>query len=393
MSQHSKLVHDMLQNVCEFLSHHPITYTDDASVDTWKNDCVSSWEEVVPFLSEQEQSYGTEILSSLLESCTDLYSLIATKRHESEHHWSQTDRTRTIQTLVQLPQVTQRTADWYAEAANLLSASQFSTILKGGRTRGQLVLDKGTGNVDTSTRRTVVLTTELNPFTWGIRFEPVVKQVYSALTGTRLMELGRLRHRSDTRLAASPDGLVVEGPPQRLGRFVEFKAPVSRPIQNTIPSDYLIQMQIQMEVGQVEECDYFEVKFHSDYGQTVSMRDQPNDAKYWGRIFVIGDEETGELKRYEYSPLQDINWVPTELVEGEVIVETVPWWTSQWYMVTVGRSRSWFASVQPAIESFWKDVEDARNGVYQLPEPTRKRKQTDPKCLITEDLQEMVVDG
>lgn len=390
MSRQSNLVHDMLQNVCEFLSHHPITYTDDASVDTWKNACVSSWKEVIPFLSEVEQAYGTEILSSLLESCSDLYGLIATKRHESEHHWSQTDRTRTIQTLLQLPQVEQRTANWYAEAANILSASQFSTILKGGRTRGQLVLDKGTGNVDTSTRRTVVLTMDLNPFTWGIRFEPVVKQLYSALTGTCIAELGRLRHRSDTKLAASPDGLIVEGPPQRLGRFVEFKAPVSRPIQNKIPSDYLIQMQIQMEVGQVEECDYFEVKFHSDYGQTVSMRDQPDDAKFWGRIFVIGDEETGELKRYEYSPLKDMNWTPYELEEGEAIVEVVPWWSSQWYMVTVGRSRTWFASVQPDIDAFWKDVEDVRNGTYQLPEPTRKRKQNDPKCLITEDLQEMM---
>jgi hypothetical protein len=390
MSRRSTIVNDMLYNVCEFLSHHPLTHTDDASVDEWKKDCVSSWETIAPLLSEPEQIYGNEILSSLLDSSTDLYRLIATKRHESEHNWSQADRNRTIQTLLHLPQVEQRTANWYAEAANIISASQFSTILKSGRTRGQLVLDKATGNVDTSTRRTVVLTMELNPFTWGIRFEPVVKQLYSALTGTLLAELGRLRHRSDTKLAASPDGLVVEGPPQRLGRFVEFKAPVSRPIQNTIPSDYLIQMQIQMEVGQVEECDYFEVKFHSDYGQTVSMRDKPDDAKFWGRIFVIGDEETGELKRYEYSPLQDMQWMPTILGEGEAIVESVPWWTSQWFMVTVGRSRSWFASVQPAIESFWKDVHDARNGQYQLPEPTRKRKQADPKCLINEDLGEMV---
>ena len=90
-------------------------------------------------------------------------------------------------------------------------------------------------------------TQDLNPFTWGIRFEPIVKQIYQALTGTRVVDLGRLKHKTDKRLAASPDGLIIEGPDQRLSRFVEFKAPVTRKILSIVPEDYMAQMQIQME--------------------------------------------------------------------------------------------------------------------------------------------------
>ena len=385
------IINEMLPDVAEFLSHHPLNGTDVASLQCWKTSCEVSWDHLAEdFLSDEERTYGAEILSTLLASYEHLYHLVAEKQHSSIANWTVSQRNSVIQTLLNRPQVEQRTENWYMEAANLLSASQFSTILKSGRTRGQLVLDKATGNVDTSTRRTVVLTMELNPFTWGIRFEPVVKQIYSALTGTRVTELGRLKHQLDPRLAASPDGLVVEGPDQRLGRFVEFKAPVTRAILNSIPADYLAQMQIQMEVGGVEECDYLECKFHSSYGSKCVVEQIHEDAVFWGHIFLIGDEEDGTLLRYEYSPLKDLDWKP-DLTEGEAIVEVIPWWSSKWYLTTVGRSRAWFASVQPAIYAFWKDVEAARRGEFQMPESKRKLKDKNPCRIIDEAEEEEVV--
>jgi hypothetical protein len=379
-----QIINDMLPNVAEFLSHHPLNGTDGASMEQWRAECETSWSLLADsFLSDEERTYGTEILSTLLASYEHIARLVAEKQYSTHSSWPLEQRTSNIQALLNRPQVEQRTEDWYMEGARILSASQFSTILKSGRTRGQLVLDKATRNVDTSARRTVVLTMELNPFTWGIRFEPVVKQIYCALTCTRVAELGRLKHGTDTRIAASPDGLVVEGPDQRLGRFVEFKAPVTRSILNTVPTDYLTQMQIQMEVGNVEECDYLEIKFNSSYNSKCTVAEPPADAKFWGQIFLVGDEEQGTLLRYEYSPLKDCEWKPT-LEEGEAIVEVIPWWTSQWFLTTVGRSRAWFASVQPAIESFWADVAAARRGEFVMPESKRKLKERNP-CRIMDD--------
>lgn len=352
----------MSSYILEYISTKPIHGLDSASMDQWKLDCEVEWEGMTEFLNIES--------SPLIKTVTDAHCDLAEKVSQKVYSslvWSVEDRKKNIAALLEKPQVEQRTESWYQEAQKMLTASQFATILQTGRTRGLLVVDKATGNIDTSQRRTVVETMELNPFTWGIRFEPIVKQIYCDLTKTVVKDMGRLKHSTDTRLAASPDGMVIEGPDDRLGRFVEFKAPVTRILKKIIPKEYVTQMQIQMEVGNVEECDYFEVKFSSKYnGKTP----EESETTYYGEIHVITNEEK---LRYEYSPLNTKGWLPT-LDETERIIETVKWGTSDYYLTTVGRSRSWFESVQPAIESFWKDVQATKDGTFILPVSSRKRK-------------------
>lgn len=333
-------------------------------------------------LTKEESLYGSEIFTILTDAYKHFMELVEEKKQQTTSKWSLEDRKKTIEALRSRPQIEQRTDDWYLDALGLLSASQFSSILKSSRTRGQIVLQKAICTpIDVGNRRTVVLTDDLNPFTWGIRFEPVVKQIYQDLTKTILIDLGRLKHQKDPRIAASPDGLVVEGPDHRLGRFVEFKAPVTRKIIQKVPEDYMMQMQIQMEVGSVEECDYLEVKFQSLYPKLIPDTVISANATYRGRIAIIGDEE-GHLLRYEYSPLQEPAWQPT-LQGTEQVLELIPWWTSDWFLKTVPRSRSWFESVQPAIETFWKDVQKAKEGTFVLPPSSRKTKE--PVCQITDE--------
>jgi hypothetical protein len=380
------LVSQMLENVIKFISQYPVHETDFASLEEWVRECESSWEILsADFLTKEESAIGTSLLATLTSSYTDLANLMESKANKSTDMWTTEERLHTVERLLSTPQIEQRTEAWYLDAIGLLSASQFNTILKSGRTRGQLVLQKASTNPpDTSQRRTCVATKDLNAFTWGIRFEPLVKQIYQDLTNTRVVDLGRLRHPIDSRLAASPDGLVVEGPAECYGRFVEFKAPVTRKILSVVPDDYMAQMQIQMEVGGVEQCDYLEVKFNSAYG-SKEAKDE-NDAIYYGIIYLVGDKTSREPIRYEYSPLKDKYWKPTHLQENEVILEETPWWTSEWFTTTVGRSRSWFYSVQPAIASFWEDVEKAKKGEYNL--PASKRQKKDPICMITSESSE-----
>jgi hypothetical protein len=346
----------------------------------WISNCEYLWN-MMEGLTAEESKTGSSILSILLNATNEFLQLVEEKQQQTTNKWSLEDRKKMIEILRSRPQIEQRTDDWYLDALGLLSASQFSSILKSSRTRGQIVLQKAICTpIDAGNRRTVVLTEDLNPFTWGIRFEPVVKQVYQDLTKTTVIDLGRLKHQTDPRIAASPDGLVIEGPDHRLGRFVEFKAPVTRKILQKIPEDYRMQMQIQMEVGSVEECDYLEVKFQSLYPKLTPDPISAN-AAYKGVIAIIGDEE-GHLLRYEYSPLQKDTWQPT-LQGTEQILELIPWWTSDWFLKTVPRSREWFASVQSAIEAFWLDVKKAKEGTFVLPPSSRKIK--DPICQITDE--------
>lgn len=397
MLQHS-VINTMLPNVVEFLSYHPLEGTDVSSIADWKQSCQVAWATITEgAFGPEEAEYGASLLSTLLASYADLACLVASKRHSSTKGWSLADRNTSIQRLLTMPQIEQRTDAWYQDAIGLLSASQFNTILKSGRTRGHLVLQKASLEpIDLSQRRTVVTTQELNPFTWGIRFEPIVKQIYETLTGTRVIDLGRLKHKTDPRLAASPDGLVIEGPEQYLSRFVEFKAPVTRKILSIVPDDYMAQMQIQMEVGQVEECDYLEIKFNSGYGNKIQHVSIPsenptlfNQRWFFGYIHLIINEETNEPIRYEYSPLNTTDWKP-ELNTTEKVFEVIPWWTSEWFTTTVGRSRIWFESVQPAIKAFWEDVEKAKKGEFVLPASTRKPKEQ--VCMILDESTAKVTD-
>lgn len=379
MLQHS-ITLSMLQNVAEFLSNHPLSVTDDLSVQEWRKSCEVEWRILgSEVFTQEEEAYGTSLLATFLSAYTNLASLVSTRKSG----WSLQDRIASLERLLATPQIEQRTEAWYLDAMGLLSASQFHTILKSGRTRGLLVLQKASLEPpDTSARRICVPTQELTAFTWGIRFEPIIKQIYQDLTKTKVVDLGRLRHSIDPRLAASPDGLVVEGPEDRIGRFVEFKAPVTRKMLSVIPEEYMSQMQIQMEVGNVEECDYLEIKFQSAYGNKQEPPTTPESHKYYGIIFLVADLETNEPLHYIYSPLNTLIWNP-EVSEGTHILETIPWCTSEWYTKTVGRSRSWFETVQPAISQFWEDVAKAKRGEFDIPASTRKKK--DPTCMLLED--------
>jgi len=381
----------MLPNVIEFLSSYPLLGVDDASLSVWRAECESSWSQLAKdHLSPQESMRGTLLLSTLMSSYTDLARIVAAKQYESTVSWTLEQRHSCLQRLCVATQVEQRTLQWYIDAANLLTASQFQTILKPGRTRALLVEEKAKANVDMIQRLTTQRTQYLNPFLWGIRFEPIVKEIYEALTQTKVRDMGRLRHRTNPHLAASPDGLVEFGPSERLSRFVEFKAPVTRPIINKIPDEYMTQMQIQMEVGDVEECDYLEVKFQSEYPQKV-LPPQPTSTRnhpvFYGCIASLGVDAEKKY-RYEYSPLNTIAWKPVPQ-PGEELLEIVPWWTDTWYLKTVGRSRPWFSSVTPHMEAFWRDVEMYKLGKFVVPPSTRPKK--DAICRIIESPSEEMV--
>lgn len=86
------------------------------------------------------------------------------------------DKSR-VEALKNSQQIAQRTEEWYKEGEQLLTASQIATLFKSPRTRGQLVLEKAGLKKRDSSGPTVALTANLNPFLWGIRFEPVVNAV------------------------------------------------------------------------------------------------------------------------------------------------------------------------------------------------------------------------
>ena len=226
----------------------------------------------------------------------------------------------------------------------------------------------------------------MTAFDWGIRFEPVVKALYESRHLSTVAEVGRLRHPTLARCAASPDGIVHAGP--RAGRLLEIKCPVTREPGSTVPDDYYAQIQQQLEVCDLELCDYVEVKFRAPYSSAVTMAvEGPVQEGMSGIVWRLDREDaTGVTSsRYLYETPGSVPEVPSEtLLPGEVVMERVVYEVITWNEITVRRNRDWWLAALPKIEAFWTDVEAARRGAFIVPDarPRRAKPEAEDKCMI-----------
>ena len=278
-------------------------------------------------------------------------------------------------------QIEQRTPAWYAQMATILSASELGHLFASPYERGKLVLSK-TVPPQPRYQPLAIPSDRMKAFDWGIRFEPVVKQIYEHKYGVTIKELGRLVHPVDPRCSASPDGLIYDCPKgERTGRLIEIKCPVTREVDGIISKKYLWQMQMQLHVTQLQYCDFVEAVIVSKYNNTVH---QEGPSHYYGYVAVIryaemkGDQEF----YYVYSPINcDSDWTP-EIKEEEELVEITPWRLLQWSEQLVVRSEEWWTSLKPVMDTFWEDVEKKKQGLFVAPESSRTKKVKEEKCLI-----------
>jgi putative phage-type endonuclease len=284
--------------------------------------------------------------------------------------------------LLNRKQIEQRTPEWYAQMNTIVSASELGNLFGSAHARGKMVISK-TIPYQSRFQPLAVLTEGMSAFDWGIKFEPVVKQIYEFKYGTLVKELGRLIHPTYNKCSASPDGLVYSCPKsERTGRLIEIKCPVTREIDGSVPKDYYAQIQMQLHVTGLKKCDYIEAVFSSKYN---SSDGRIGAGIYVGFMALIrypemkGDNEF----YYVYSPINpDENWTP-EINENEEIVEIVPWRLHSWSEQIITRNEEWWVSIKPMIELFWEDVEKAKNGEFTVPESTRPaKKPKEEKCLI-----------
>ncbi len=274
----------------------------------------------------------------------------------------------------------QRTPAWYIQASKVLTASEIGTLFGSPRARGQLVMSKAipptAEEIERRCSKQLTCPSEfMTPFDWGIRFEPVVKQIYELKQRCQIADLGRLVHPVDQRIAASPDGLITvveeDGSP-RLGSLIEIKCPITRGIiPNKVPEEYYNQMQLQLEVTGVPRCYYVEAKFRSRASKKVPVAE--GEAMAAGVLWLVEhlDPETGkETRRYVYGPVGagQLEEPPCHLIgQHDAIIERVPWELVGWHELEVQRSPSWWADMQAKLESFWADVEAARKGEFVVP--------------------------
>lgn len=161
--------------------------------------------------------------------------------------------TSKLEYLLSLPKIEQKTETWYEMRHNMITASDFAQALGQGKfgTQKQLIEKK------CSSRGNETNISKTNPFfKWGNMFEPVACAIYSKMhDNIKIHEFGLIQHPKYTFFGASPDGITDNG------IMLEIKCPFKRKINGEVPKQYYYQIQGQLDVCDLDECDYFECMF------------------------------------------------------------------------------------------------------------------------------------
>ena len=292
----------------------------------------------------------------------------------ASHNVIRKEKEEAISIIMNKDQVEQRSEQWFEDMKTMLTASEFSNLFESERMKGTFILSKL--NPEKRNQPKAVITEFLIATGWGIRFEPVVRMYLEGLWKCKIYESGRLKHDTNSQLGASPDGIIVESEDHRYGRLVEIKCPYSRKIGEGIPFKYWVQMQIQMEVTNLMECEYIEVEIKSKTPKQLNPELTPGI--YSGELYLM---EKHGLYIYVYDILEKQKY----LVEEYNLIETIPYSINDVYNVCVKRDKKWYESTKELQENFWKDMEKAKDGMYILAEPKYKRMKKDV-CLIEDTI-------
>lgn len=154
----------------------------------------------------------------------------------------------------------------------------------------------------------------------GTLLEPLVRDLYDQRTGRKSHEIGLVQHREYPWLGASPDGVTEDG------LLIEIKCPLTRKIEPKVPKYYFPQVQLQLEITDLEECDFI-----------------------------------------QYRPAS----------EGK---------TEEFVVVRVKRDREWFAKNLPAMKAVWDRIVDGRkHGLCEVVDEPSTQFKNEIVCEIVED--------
>jgi putative phage-type endonuclease len=302
-------------------------------------------------------------------------------------------RTR-IDELRLIPQPAQRTAEWYAFRSLLLTASNFYKVFGSQAAQNQLIYEKCTQfntpfcePTEGDIPRSVNVST---PMHWGQKYEPMSTFLYEHRTDAVIEEFGCIRHENYSCIGASPDGINVNPKSKIYGRMLEIKNVKSRVITGVPKNEYWVQMQIQMEVCGLDECDFLETKF-IEYESVREFIDDSDDndmfkSKHEGKQkgMVIYFTKPNGVPFYVFNPLSHttINELREWALE-EVKKYTSPlynytyimknYWKLEVYScVLVKRNKKWFNDGLDKVLALWATVEKERMGDYSHRAPKKR---------------------
>lgn len=297
-----------------------------------------------------------------------------------------------IEILRNIPQPEQRTEEWYSMRYNLITASNAYKCFENETSRNSIIYEKCKPHEVRSENVFANLNTAMH---WGQKFEPLSVIIYEKRFNTSIEDFGCIPHNKYKFLGASPDGINVDINNDRFGRMLEIKNIVNRDIIDEPKKEYWVQMQLQMEVCNLNECDFLETRFkeyenYEDFKNDGTFTHTPDGLEKGVMILFIKNEKPV----YEYSPLginedEYMLWEKhiMDLHENDEFISLNYWYLHEFSCKLVLRNKKWFNDNIDAIKETWDIIEHDRiNGYdHRAPQKRIKKESNNNKiqgCLI-----------
>ena len=292
--------------------------------------------------------------------------------------------TRKISHLQGLPQPAQRTPAWYEFRNNLISASSLSKVFGTESQVNSLIYEKCCPidhNAPDFSRTNLESAAH-----WGVKYEPVTVMIYEDLFNTKVGEFGCIQHSKYGFIGASPDGININPNSTRYGRMLEIKNIYNRDITGIPKEEYWVQTQMQMEVCDLDYCDFMETRIKEYSTETDYLADL-SISKYEFNGIVLHFIETNSKSstvnqpHYKYMPLhlsliEQKDWIQSMREsckeDGLVLFRTLYWYLDEYSCVLIPRNRFWFNAALPKIQSIWQTIVKERAEGYEHRAPKKK---------------------
>lgn len=238
----------------------------------------------------------------------------------------------------------QRSPEWYEMRNGLITASDFAQAVGRGKfgTKTDFLRKKVRPPPPQEPGQPM-----LPPLKWGVMFESVVADIYQHKFGCNLLEFGLVKHPELEFLGASPDAITTDG------IMLEIKAPFKRKITGEVPMQYFYQIQGQLEVCDLEECDYMECRFEMVSREVWEVN--VCHGRYAGIIVETADGKFLYSDHAGKGVESQLQWLDSEVVADRV--QKVSYWSlSEMFVCRIKRDRVFWDKLLKELRVVWDQV-------------------------------------
>jgi len=401
-----ELYSTLLQLFYDYVELHPTQISEPS----FEEDMIDAVIELLILFSEDEDEDYVYMIYDFVEIVLPFFydSNIYTRRSYSgsiilpnlQPNHNITDKiTEQIKYLSTIPQPEQRTDEWYTFRNNLITASNAYKIFESQSQQNSLIYEKciSISNINSKDDSVFSNVNTESTLHWGQKYEPLSVLFYEEIYNTKIGEFGCIKHRKYHFIGASPDGINIDKSNERYGRILEIKNIVNRDITGIPKKEYWIQMQLQMETCDLNECDFLETRFIEYENELTFLSDSDSslftsrNGERKGIILYFHNNITGS-PLYIYTPLNMSHseyekWSDT-LIEEMITENTELTWVRHIYWrldemscILVTRNQKWFNDVVSIMSNFWDIIEKERITGYEHRAPIKRIPKT---SLVTQ---------